>query len=128
MTRQSDKDFKIVRRVADRPVPERQRLVTMVSEMPYLALSWLAGKDSSSWVSRKIAQPEYSVQKFKTPPRIKSGVVVYETWGKTEAKVKNGSVDFGLEITQSGSAIRNYGLRSSTRSCGPRRACGSIRS
>ena len=36
--------------------------------------------------------------------------MIYETWGKTEAKVKNGAVDFGLEITQSGSALRNYGL------------------
>jgi len=30
--------------------------------------------------------------------------------GKTESKVKNGGADIGLEITQSGSAIRNYGL------------------
>src|SRR5690606_40578700 len=53
---------------------------------------------------------EYSVQKFKTPPRVSNGIVIYETWGKTEAKVVNGSVDLGLEITQSGSALRNYGL------------------
>jgi len=83
-------------------------LVSMVSEMPYLALDWYL---------RKIAQlgfgathGAYSVQKFKTPPRTERGLVIYETWGKTEAKVKNGAVDFGLEITQSGSAIRNYGL------------------
>jgi ATP phosphoribosyltransferase len=38
-------------------------------------------------------------------------VLIFETWGKTEAKVKNGGADLGLEITQSGSAIKNYGLR-----------------
>jgi ATP phosphoribosyltransferase len=37
--------------------------------------------------------------------------VIYETWGKTEAKIKNGGADIGLEITQSGSAIKNYGLK-----------------
>jgi ATP phosphoribosyltransferase len=37
--------------------------------------------------------------------------VVYETWGKTEAKVMNEGADIGLEITQSGSAIKNYGLK-----------------
>jgi ATP phosphoribosyltransferase len=36
--------------------------------------------------------------------------LIYETWGKTEAKIKNGGADIGLEISQSGSAIRNYGL------------------
>ena len=53
----------------------------------------------------------YSVQKFKTPPRIMNGIVVYETWGKTEAKVVDRAADLGLEITQTGSAIRNYGLQ-----------------
>jgi ATP phosphoribosyltransferase len=38
-------------------------------------------------------------------------VLIYETWGKTEAKVKNGGADLGLEITQTGSAIRSYGLQ-----------------
>jgi ATP phosphoribosyltransferase len=37
--------------------------------------------------------------------------VIYETWGKTEAKIKNGGVDIGLDITQSGSAIKNYNLK-----------------
>jgi ATP phosphoribosyltransferase len=51
------------------------------------------------------------VQKYSTPSKIDSGVLIFETWGKTEAKVRNGGADLGLEITQSGSAIRNYGLR-----------------
>jgi ATP phosphoribosyltransferase-like protein len=53
----------------------------------------------------------FSVQKYKTPSKIESGIVIYETWGKTEAKIKNGGADIGLEITQSGSAIKNYGLK-----------------
>src|SRR4030042_2071081 len=53
---------------------------------------------------------DFSVQKYKTPSKITKGIIVYETWGKTEAKVKNGGADIGLEITQSGSSIRNYGL------------------
>lgn len=83
-------------------------LLTMVSEMPYLALDWYLEKVRALGFGD--SHSAYSVQKFKTPPRIDKGLVIYETWGKTEAKVKNGSVDFGLEITQSGSAIRNYGL------------------
>ncbi|GMW02967.1 MAG: hypothetical protein AMXMBFR84_41030 [Candidatus Hydrogenedentota bacterium] len=84
-------------------------LVTMVSELPYLAVDWFDKKIAA--LGFKESHGEYSVQKFKTPARIESGLVVYETWGKTEAKVKNGSVDFGVEITQSGSAIANYGLK-----------------
>ncbi|MEA3364766.1 MAG: hypothetical protein U9Q79_03910 [Candidatus Hydrogenedentes bacterium] len=83
-------------------------LVTMVSEMPYLALEWFQSQAQAAGFGK--SHKEFSVQKFKTPPRIKSGLVIYETWGKTEAKVKNGSVDFGLEITQTGGAIKNYGL------------------
>ncbi len=83
-------------------------LVTMVSEMPYLAIEWFQQKAASLGFGE--SHGAFSVQKFKTPPRIDSGIVVYETWGKTEAKVTNESVDFGLEITQTGSAIRNYGL------------------
>ncbi len=83
-------------------------LVTAVAEMPYLTLDWFQRKIEQLGFAK--SHGKWSVQKFKTPPRIDSGIVVYETWGKTEAKVKNGSVDFGLEITQSGSAIRNYGL------------------
>jgi ATP phosphoribosyltransferase len=84
------------------------KLVTMVSEMPYLALEWFQSKAAELGFGDSHAG--FSVQKFRTPPKIDSGLVIYETWGKTEAKVKNGSVNFGLEITQSGSAIRNYGL------------------
>ncbi len=84
-------------------------LVSMVSEMPYLALDWFHKKIEALGFSD--SHSAYSVQKFKTPPKIDKGIVIYETWGKTEAKVVNGSVDFGLEITQTGSAIRNYGLQ-----------------
>lgn len=87
----------------------KNKLVTMVSEMPYLALDWFLGKAKALGFEETCTQ--FAVQKFKTPPRVESGIVVYETWGKTEAKVKNGSVHLGLEITQTGSAIRNYGLR-----------------
>lgn len=83
-------------------------LVTMVSEMPYIALEWFRAKIEALGFAE--SHSGFSVQKFKTPPRIDSGIVIYETWGKTEAKVKNGAVDFGLEITQTGSAIRGYGL------------------
>ncbi len=37
-------------------------------------------------------------------------MLVYESWGKTESKVKHGAVDIGLEISQTGSAIKAYGL------------------
>ena len=47
----------------------------------------------------------------KHPPKIESGILIYETWGKTEAKIMNKAADIGLEITQSGSALKNYGLK-----------------
>ncbi|MFP4192701.1 MAG: hypothetical protein ACLFU6_11570 [Candidatus Hydrogenedentota bacterium] len=84
-------------------------LVTMVAEMPYLALEWFQTQIQELGFAD--SHSEFSVQKFQTPPRIERGIVIYETWGKTEAKVTHGAVDFGLEITQSGGAIRNYGLR-----------------
>ncbi|MCC6486129.1 MAG: hypothetical protein IT364_01400 [Candidatus Hydrogenedentes bacterium] len=87
----------------------KKKLVTMVSEMPYIALEWFKAKAQALGFGE--SHSTFSVQKFKTPPRIESGIVIYETWGKTEAKVKNASVDFGLEITQTGSAIANYGLK-----------------
>jgi ATP phosphoribosyltransferase len=87
----------------------KKKVVTMVSEMPYIALEWFQTKTKALGFGE--SHSEFSVQKFKTPPRVDSGIVIYETWGKTEAKVTNGSVDFGLEITQSGSAIANYGLQ-----------------
>lgn len=83
-------------------------LITAVAEMPYLALHWLRGKLAAIGCLERFQR--FSVQKYKTPPRIEAGVVIYETWGKTEAKVKNGGADLGVEITQSGSAIKNYGL------------------
>jgi len=83
-------------------------LVTMVSEMPYLALDWFEKKIAALGFAESHAK--FSVQKYRTPPRVDHGIVIYEAWGKTEAKVVNGAVDFGMEITQSGSALRNYGL------------------
>lgn len=87
----------------------KQDVITIVAEMPYLALNWAQEK------LRKIGRFDefsaFSVQKYKTPPKIKKGIIIYETWGKTEAKVKNEGADVGIEITQSGSAIRNYGLK-----------------
>ncbi len=84
-------------------------LVRVVSEMPYLAIDWFRKKKTMLGYGAK--WNGFSVQKYNTPPKIKKGLVVYESWGKTEAKVLNGSVDFGFEITQTGGAIRNYGLQ-----------------
>jgi len=83
-------------------------IITVVTEMPYLALNWI--QNSLKKIGKDKEYAEFSVQKYKTPPKISKGILIYETWGKTEAKVKNGGADIGLEITQSGSAIRNYGL------------------
>jgi ATP phosphoribosyltransferase len=87
----------------------RKPLVTAVAEMPYLALEWITRRLAEAGL--KDAFSKFSVQKYSTPPKIDKGVLIFETWGKTEAKVKNGGADLGLEITQSGSAIKNYGLR-----------------
>jgi ATP phosphoribosyltransferase len=87
---------------------QSKKLITIVSEMPYLALNWI--QNSLRKINKFEEYAEFSVQKYKTPPRIDKGILIYETWGKTEAKIKNGGADIGLEITQSGSAIRNYGL------------------
>lgn len=87
---------------------EKRECLTVVSELPYLALNWVREKLRESGLQDRF--PGFSVQKYKTPPKINRGVLIYETWGKTEAKVKNGGADFGVEITQSGSALRNYGL------------------
>ncbi|MEK6796827.1 MAG: hypothetical protein AABZ39_18785 [Spirochaetota bacterium] len=86
-----------------------KKIITVVSEMPYMALNWLRMELSALGLLDRFEK--YSVQKYRTPAKIESGIVVYETWGKTEAKVKNGGADIGLEITQTGSAIRNYGLK-----------------
>ena len=87
----------------------QKKLITVVSEMPYMALDWLRAKLDATGLLDKFQS--FSVQKYKTPSKIESGIVIYETWGKTEAKVRNGGADIGLEITQSGSAIKNYGLK-----------------
>ena len=85
-----------------------KKLITVASEMPYLALDWIRRELKELGLLDHYA--EFSVQKYKTPSKIQSGVLIYETWGKTEAKVKNGGADLALEITQSGGSIRNYGL------------------
>lgn len=87
----------------------RKPLITAVAEMPYLALEWIQSRLKAMGLLDRYAR--FSVQKYSTPSKIDSGVLIFETWGKTEAKVRNGGADLGLEITQSGSAIRNYGLR-----------------
>ena len=86
-----------------------KKLITVVSEMPYMALNWLRTNLDAIGVLKQFEN--FSVQKYKTPSKIESGIVIYETWGKTEAKIRNGGADIGLEITQSGSAIKNYGLK-----------------
>jgi ATP phosphoribosyltransferase len=77
--------------------------------MPYLAVEWLQAKLKA--IGKLEEFSSWSVQKYKIPPKNPAGIVVYETWGKTEAKVKNDGADLGIEITQSGSALRNYGLK-----------------
>jgi len=84
-------------------------ILVMVTEMPYLSLDWLQRKLANAGLGSKYEA--YSVQKYKSPAKIKKGIVVYETWGKTESKVKNDGADIGVEITQSGSALKNYGLK-----------------
>jgi ATP phosphoribosyltransferase len=84
-------------------------LIVVVAEMPYLALNWV--RKTLEKIGKLEQFKQFSVQKYKSPSKIKKGVLIYETWGKTESKVLNGGADFGLEITQTGSAIRNYGLK-----------------
>ena len=91
-----------------RKVAEKKPLLVVASEMPYLALDWLQRKLAAVGLADKFRA--HSVQKYKTPSKIQSGILVYESWGKTESKVMNGAVDIGLEISQSGSAIKSYGL------------------
>jgi len=86
-----------------------KKLITVVAEMPYLALNWV--RKTLESIGKLEEFNQFSVQKYKTPAKIDSGVLIYETWGKTESKVLNEGADFGLEITQTGSAIRNYGLK-----------------
>jgi ATP phosphoribosyltransferase len=91
-----------------RSVAPRKPLLVVASEMPYLALDWVQRKLAAIGLAERFDR--HSVQKYKTPPRIDRGILVYESWGKTEAKVKNGAVDLGLEISQTGGAIKSYGL------------------
>jgi ATP phosphoribosyltransferase len=91
-----------------RRVAPGKPLLVVASEMPYLALDWVQRKLAAVGLAGEYRS--HSVQKYKTPPKIRSGILVYESWGKTEAKVKNGAVDLGLEISQTGSAIKSYGL------------------
>lgn len=88
---------------------KERKIISIVSEMPYIALNWLIENLKKTGDYKKFSK--FSVQKYKTPARIDQGIVVYETWGKTEAKVKNMGADIGVEITQTGSAIKNYGLK-----------------
>lgn len=88
---------------------ERQDLIVVVTEMPYLALNWM--RKVLERIDKLEEFNQFSVQKYKSPSRIKKGILIYETWGKTESKILNGGADIGLEITQSGSAIKNYGLK-----------------
>ena len=91
-----------------RTVASRKRLLTVASEMPYLALDWIQRKLAAVGLEKDFRS--HAVQKYKTPPKVKEGILVYESWGKTESKVKHGAVDIGLEISQTGSAIKSYGL------------------
>ncbi len=91
-----------------RSVAPRRPLLRVASEMPYLALDWIQRKLAAIGLAGQF-QP-YAVQKYKTPPKIEKGILVYESWGKTESKVKHGAVDVGLEISQTGGAIKSYGL------------------
>ncbi len=88
---------------------KKKKLITVVSELPYMALDWIRKKLAS--IGENELSESWSVQKYKTPSKIEEGVLIYETWGKTEAKIKNMAADIGLEITQSGSALKNYGLK-----------------
>jgi ATP phosphoribosyltransferase len=91
-----------------RAVAPKKPLLVCASEMPYLALDWLQRKLAAIGLGDRFRA--HSVQKYKTPPRIREGILVYESWGKTESKVKHGAVDVGLEISQTGGAIKSYGL------------------
>jgi ATP phosphoribosyltransferase len=91
-----------------RAIAPRTPLLRVASEMPYLALDWIQRKLAAVGLAKEFER--YSVQKYKSPPKIEKGIVVYESWGKTESKVKQGAVEIGLEISQTGSAIKAYGL------------------
>jgi ATP phosphoribosyltransferase len=91
-----------------RSVAPKRPLLRVASEMPYLALDWIQRKLEAIGLASEFQG--HAVQKYKTPPRIERGILVYESWGKTESKVRHGAVDIGLEISQTGGAIKSYGL------------------
>ena len=103
----ADASFKTTEAFLEKVAPQKPLLV-VASEMPYLALDWLQRKLAAVGLADRFRA--HSVQKYKTPPKIQQGILVYESWGKTESKVKNGAVDVGLEISQTGGAIKSYGL------------------
>ena len=103
----ADGAFKTTEAFLQASAPHKPLLVC-ASEMPYLALDWLQRKLAAVGLADRFRA--HSVQKYKTPPKIREGILVYESWGKTESKVKNGAVDIGLEISQTGGAIKQYGL------------------
>lgn len=103
----ADGSFKTTEAFLEATAPKKPLLVC-ASEMPYLALDWLQRKLAAVGLADRFRK--HSVQKYKTPPKIADGILVYESWGKTESKVKNGAVDVGLEISQTGGAIKSYGL------------------
>jgi ATP phosphoribosyltransferase len=103
----ADPSFKTTEAFLEK-VARQKPLLVVASEMPYLALDWIQRKLAAIGLADRFRA--HSVQKYKTPPKIQQGVLVYESWGKTESKVMNGAVDIGLEISQSGSAIKSYGL------------------
>jgi ATP phosphoribosyltransferase len=88
---------------------EKKDLIVVVTEMPYLALNWV--RSVLKRIEKLDEFNDFSVQKYKSPSKITKGVLIYETWGKTESKILHDGADIGLEITQSGSAIKNYGLK-----------------
>lgn len=92
-----------------RRLTKEKELLTVVSEMPYIALEWV--RKALQRIGKLEDYSQFAVQKYKSPSRIDSGIIIYETWGKTEAKITNGGADFGVEITQSGSALKSYGLK-----------------
>ena len=60
-----------------RAVAPGKPLLVVASEMPYLALDWVQRKLAVLGLSADFAQ--YSVQKYRTPPKIERGILVYES-------------------------------------------------
>ena len=103
---------------------KEKALVTMVSEMPYLALEWFQKKAAALGFGE--SHKAFSVQKFKTPPKIESGLVIYETWGKTEAKVLTPPSISASKSPRPEAPSRTTASISAKRSSPPRPASGPI--